>query len=217
MVNQRAKEDERRWANDQATQINELVQARYRKQHAGKRVILMLGSSQTWGAGASKDEDVIAPKLEQLLGSDRFLVLNAGVSSFKSVRVVEQYDAESAALHPSAVLINLSNNDQDPEVLKSNIRKIAEKNLREGIVTIIIMEPNTPEADRLRNLEPNHAVLRELAAELKLPLVDIQSFLDEHADDGFLWWDSVHLTSFGQKLFAQELRRQIEPMLDSAL
>ena len=44
-VGQHAKEDERRWANSQAAQILELAHARYREQHAGRRLILMLGSS----------------------------------------------------------------------------------------------------------------------------------------------------------------------------
>jgi hypothetical protein len=34
--------------------------------------------------------------------------------------------------------------------------------------------------------------------------------LAERADDGFLWWDWVHLTSYGQELFAEFLVDELE-------
>jgi hypothetical protein len=45
------------------------------------------------------------------------------------------------------------------------------------------------------------------------PIVDMQAYLAQNEDRGFLWWDSVHLTSFGQRLFAERLLPELVAVL----
>jgi phospholipase/lecithinase/hemolysin len=51
-----------------------------------------------------------------------------------------------------------------------------------------------------------------LVRQNQVPVIKMQPFIEEHFDDGFLFWDVVHLTDFGQKLFAEELLRQINSL-----
>jgi hypothetical protein len=49
--------------------------------------------------------------------------------------------------------------------------------------------------------------VRNVAGEFDAPVFDLYSYLnsDDVYDSGFLWWDSVHLSSYGQDLAAQWL------------
>lgn len=51
--------------------------------------------------------------------------------------------------------------------------------------------------------------MRRLGTELRVPLVDMHAHLRSSRDTGFLWWDQVHLTSYGQRLFADKLYGEI--------
>ena len=51
-------------------------------------------------------------------------------------------------------------------------------------------------------------------AEWGVPVIDIPAFLEGHQDDGLLWWDPVHLSSCGQKLFAERLYPELEKRLN---
>lgn len=44
-----------------------------------------------------------------------------------------------------------------------------------------------------------------IGSQYGVPVIDMQGPLARRADDGFLWWDQVHMTSFGQRLFAEHL------------
>ena len=211
VVGEGAREDERRWANAHVDKVIEIATRKYDRRD-GRRVVVMLGTSQTWGAGAAREEDVIAERLERLLGEDRYVVLNSGISGYRSELLRDVYLTHWLHRRPAAVIINLGNNDRDAAVLDASVRTIAEVNARWDIATILVLEPNTIEVNRT-GLGRMHDTLSALAAELRLPLVDLRGVLDERHDAGFLWWDAVHLTSFGQRLFAEELHRQIAPAL----
>jgi len=212
-VGKRIKQNERRWANARAQEVDAIVKQRHAIGKIGKRVLLMLGSSQTWGAGADKEEHVISHRLEKRLGEKYFLVLNGGISSCDSEQIMEIYFSQWISLDPFGVIINLGTNDHDPEALYANVRKIAERNHLKGIRTILILEPNLF-SPGWGGLKRNHDALINLSEKLKIPAIDMQRFLQTHYDDGFLWYDDVHLTSFGQKLFAEELYDQIKPLLN---
>ena len=46
-----------------------------------------------------------------------------------------------------------------------------------------------------------------------VPVIDMHSYLRDKYDEGFLWWDSVHLADFGQDLFAEKLYNELEQIL----
>ncbi len=51
--------------------------------------------------------------------------------------------------------------------------------------------------------------MRRVGEENNVTVVDMHAYLLEHYDEGFLWWDNVHLTDFGQELFAQKLYEEL--------
>ena len=107
-------------------------------------------------------------------------------------------------MKPQIVVINLSNNDNVPHVFKSNVEKMAVMSLDAGIKPVLILEPNSPERDRAK-LFRMHDQMKQVGAALDVPVLDMQAHFDERHDDGFLWWDFVHLTDFGHEIFAEKL------------
>ncbi len=49
-----------------------------------------------------------------------------------------------------------------------------------------------------------------IGGQYDVPVIDTQGLLARREDDGFLWWDQVHLTSFGHRLFAEHLVEALE-------
>ena len=76
-----------------------------------------------------------------------------------------------------------------------------------------------PEANSVENrssLDPlleRHYALRGMAGDLGLPVIETHDWLVERRDQGFLWWDRVHLTPFGQRLLARRLFDERERLL----
>ncbi len=70
------------------------------------------------------------------------------------------------------------------------------------------MEPNSVENDT-QSLLRHHAAMARVAEAPGVPILDMHSYLAERYDDGFLWWDQIHLTSFGHQLFAHRLFEEL--------
>jgi hypothetical protein len=51
--------------------------------------------------------------------------------------------------------------------------------------------------------------MREVGAATGTPVVDMMALLAGERDTGFLWWDGVHLTSFGHRRFAELLHAEL--------
>jgi lysophospholipase L1-like esterase len=56
--------------------------------------------------------------------------------------------------------------------------------------------------------------MKTVAARFGIPLANLQSWLDAdgNRDSGFLWWDGVHLTSWGQALAADFIHQNLPPL-----
>ena len=212
--------DARLLEREEALRLAELdrVAAEIDRQHPqnpppGTRRILFLGASQTWGAGAARDEEVWVRRLEELLNRSAprgvvFECVNAGVSSLRSHHLRAAFRDRWADLEPWAVILNQATNDRRPEELESNLEAIVERARAGGARVVLLLEPNAPEWPS-GGLGPKHAAVRRLAERRGVPLIDLQSALEERQDAGFLWWDIVHLTSFGQRLVADVLHREL--------
>ncbi len=180
------------------------------------RRILFVGSSQTWGAGARRDEEAFVSRLEARLNEPfrkpRFICLNLGVSSAKARDLVPLVRALLPRVKPGLVVVNLSSNDRSSRGFPAAMRKIVGRVQAAGARSVLVLEANAPGAVDA-GLEARHGELTELAAELGLPVIDLHGYLVPLEDTGFLWWDKVHLTSYGQRLAADELYREILPLL----
>ena len=181
--------------------------------------ILALGGSQTWGSGARTRADTWFEQLEALLNGAapdgvRYEVVSAGIPAYTASQAYELYEREWIDLDPDVVLVNAGHNDRDAAVLAKWVRRIAQLGAERGIRTVVVPEANSVE--NRSNLDPlleRHSALLGMAGDLGLPVIETHDWLVERRDQGFLWWDRVHLTPFGQRLLARRLFDERERLL----
>jgi lysophospholipase L1-like esterase len=166
-----------------------------------------VGSSQTWGAGVYKDEDTFVSLLEKELKKNMDIdCINGGVAGTTTNNYLPLYKEYFDKIKPDYALINFSHNDENTDLFIQNLREFVKFNLEHKVVTIFSIEPV-----EIEFLTPNknQQAMRDLAKELDIPMIDMHSKMLSHYDDGFLWWDRIHFTSFGNILFANEM---IDPL-----
>lgn len=166
--------------------------------------ILFLGTSQTWGAGAIDDEHtfvhLIEEKLQDITPSSR--CINAGISGLRSADILHYYQHKWIDLRAHIVVVNLALNDGDSPDYQNNLEELIRINEEKGLQTIFVLEPVfLPPGAYL----DNHTTMLEVASKHRILCIDMQRLISERLDDGFLYWDFIHLTNFGQRLFAEAL------------
>lgn len=177
--------------------------------------IMILGSSQTWGEGAKDREHTFSSVLAELLKNEKapdgrkFEVVNAGVSGFNLPRLFELYKHKLAALKPDLCIINQSHADVmsgtiNPDKYVETLEKFVVFNRLEGTQTAFI-----PEAV-CRECWPSgldyHELLHNVAGKMNIPAWDMNAFMAQHFDDGWLWVDRIHFSPAGHVLAAGFLR-----------
>jgi lysophospholipase L1-like esterase len=178
--------------------------------------IVCLGSSQTWGAGAARRDDVWPRRLERELRRGRapdappLVCFAGGLNGAVAARVLEVYRREWSEPPADLVIVDLGHNDDDRARFRAALEELIAFDRARGTPTVLVLEPDSPE-DVAPNTLANHGTAREVGARTGTPVVDMMARLSAEPDSGFLWWDGVHLTSFGQRRFAailsEELRR----------
>lgn len=176
-----------------------------RKAPEGVKRVLFIGSSQTWGSGARQRDLTWLNRLETMLNSSsdrRYEVINTGISGAESPRLYKYYLEKWISFRPSVTIINLGFNDQNGPVLYENLIKIIRLNKEKGIKTVLSLEPTEVSTPRPSVFEM-HKLTRKAAKEEGVILADFHGYLAKRKDDGFIWWDPVHLADCGQKLAAE--------------
>jgi len=182
--------------------------------------ILFLGTSQTWGAGAAGDGGVWVRQLEtllSLLSNDRRVeCLNAGVSGLTAAGTLA-FQRQLMQFGPHAAVITLSNNDTDTASFRLSLDSMVGSLTHAGVRPVLILEPNSRErrvTDSYHgDLAIKHDVMRAVGARHDVPVIDMHQHLLERNGTGFLWWDFVHLTDYGQSVVAQKLSEELPLLL----
>ncbi len=218
------KAGENAWKVSQADEIREAIRRKYANPAAaGVTRLLFLGTSQTWGAGAAHEGETITAVLEKMLNEGesaghRYECINGAISAMDSAVLLRLYEREWMKLRPKLLVVNLSNNDTDANTLRSNLRRMAQLSRASGGRTLFVQEPNSSEVlhAAFGAIDVRHAAMKE-AGELEgVPVLDMHAFLLANEDRGFLFWDPVHLTSLGQRLFAERLYPEVRRLLGEA-
>lgn len=216
----RVKEAE--WVDKELEIISDKVMTDYSDN--SQPTIMFIGTSQTWGAGASKlqrtfpfliekelneqlatssSEGKYLNQLLEVSDDKKFKVINIGVSGSVSGALLRKYKEDWIELNPKLVLINLSNNDfqygLSEDGFRSNLSQMIELNNENMIKTILIVEPRSVE---LTEENPFIHTLFELAETYQLPLIDLNQHVEEKNDSGLIWWDFIHFTDYGHQLAA---------------
>lgn len=183
-----------------------------------RRRVLFVGSSQTWGAGATRRDENWVSQLESRLNADPALsgpfdLINTGISAATSDSLLVHFEREWLEYDPELVVINLSQNDWEPERFSENLERFTMLTRESGAAMVFVLEPNSIETPHPKLLR-NHMAMRRSAAKLDVPVVDMHGYFESEPDQGFLWWDMVHLTSGGQAIFAEKMHRALKPVLE---
>jgi lysophospholipase L1-like esterase len=185
--------------------------------------IMFIGTSQTYGSGASTVEntfvDLIETQLNYYNNDTIFDCINASVEGQTSTEMLLYYRYLQPIIQPDFVVVNLSYNDNFEDEtyskFKENIQTFIDLNKAINTGIVLIPEPSNPyHQDEILNerVKKTRYLMESIGKANQVPVIKMQPFIEEHFDDGFLFWDVVHLTDFGQKLFAEELLRQINSL-----
>lgn len=171
--------------------------------------ILFVGSSQTWGSGVFREEETFVARLERMLNDRRddgrtYQCVNTGIPSAVSTGLLRILERHWLALEPDLVIVDLGNNDKNWRRFEAALDELIALGRRHGFEVVLVQEPNSIER-REPGLRFRHQAMERLGERRGVPVVAMHRHLAARADDGFLWWDKVHLTPYGNRLFAEHL------------
>jgi lysophospholipase L1-like esterase len=214
MGGQRQQRTEQKWVAKETKTTSGDLQERFEEAPAADEIrVLFVGTSQTWGAGARVLGETFVFQAERmwnekLAGRGKAACMKGGISGQNSSVLRERYSKEWIEFQPDVVVINLGTNDTNMEAFRANLARFVELNGERGIRTVFALEANSIE-HRPTSL-PQHADMRKVAEEKGVEVIDVHGLLKERYDEGFLWWDFVHPTSFGHRLIAEVITTHVE-------
>src|SRR5262245_56699121 len=182
--------------------------------------IAFLGTSQTWGSGAEKISETFVARchdlLAQALGDISVETYNFSNSGSNSTELLGRYAESWRLSRPDLLLTNLSTNDAKIDTLTANLRTLAHLARAAGARVVFLLEPNAAETDH-RGLREKHSAIQRLGQELHVPVWNLDGYMssDPIYDSGIMWWDKVHLTSYGHGVVAEWLAPQMLAMTRS--
>ncbi len=179
--------------------------------------ILVIGASQAWGCGARTPSETWTALLQARFEREQpkrpveviaASVVFAHVSGFR-----ELYENEGLALDPRVLVVYPSNHEPDPGRLRENLVRLAQLSRERGVATLFVLGAHEP--DSAAESDPPDLVMREVAAQFGIEVIDLHPYLAERRERGFLYWDSQHLTPYGQELIAELLYPALDRLVDS--
>jgi lysophospholipase L1-like esterase len=182
--------------------------------------IAFLGTSQTWGSGAETISETFVARchglLAQALGDISVETYNFSISGVSSTELLGKYAESWRFAQPDLLVINLSTNDRKADTLTANLRTLAHQTRAAGGQVVFLLEPNAAEVDH-RSLQRKHLSIQRLGQELRVPVWNLDGYMssDPVYDSGMMWWDKVHLTSYGHGVVAEWLAPQMLAMIRS--
>jgi len=180
----------------------------HRQRPPGTRRVLFLGGSTTWGSGASSESQAWVARVERALrqrtslDGSRYQCVNAGICAQGSPMLVPQFENDWIQLDPFLVVASMSVNDHRVDLFRDNLTRLIQLCEQRDIRLVFSLEPGARVGAPDKTLDM-HEVMRSLAQEHGIALVDATDIADQEARGGWVWWDPVHLTDFGNRLYAQ--------------
>lgn len=223
------KSQEQEWVDNELEIISQEVMNTFVNDENEK--IMFIGSSQTWGAGASDVKSSFPLIFEELLNKkistasessniyqrvlgvstdQEIRVVNTGISGTTSSELFDEYKSEWISLKPKLVFINLSSNDFTydipEEIFRENIKNFINLNKQSNIKTILLIEASSKEIDEENYFQET---LKEIAQKEEIIIIDVNQYLKEKNDSGLIWWDFIHPTDYGHKLIAEYILNKL--------
>lgn len=205
-------------------QLNEIIN----RPKTGTRIVFA-GTSQTFGSGAERLDQTFVALIHKELSrrfKDKLETINLAISGANSEILLGEVKSFAPNLRPDYLVLNFSNNDLN-HLLRDRLQNFIDYGNSIGAKTILIQEANDmllgDPANFLRRYRGlmmpvatvKHRILVDLSRERGIPLLRLHDHLaaPEQLHSGFLWWDVVHMTTYGQSLAAAFLAPRIEDIL----
>lgn len=181
-----------------------------------RKKILLVGTSQSIGAGAKELDQTFFVKTHQMIrnmhnNSLPLDSLNISVSGFRSPALLDLYQEKFSSFTPDVAIFNLSFNDQDGILFEEKLGTFISLFSSKKTKCVLIQEPTYYDSPHLER----HKILEKLAAKHSCYLLKLHHYMQskEVQNTGHLWWDFVHLSSTGQDIVAQWLAPQLDKRL----
>ncbi|WP_406695572.1 GDSL-type esterase/lipase family protein [Singulisphaera sp. Ch08] len=203
--------------------------------------VLLLGDSITKGVrpGVAHDQ-TFGGQLESTLKARGFdsSIINVGIGGERTDQALKRLDVVLTTNRPDVVLMMYGTNDSYVDIGKgasrltvdqyrNNLLELIARIERDGAKTVLMTPPRWAddaqpnglgENPNLR-LEPFVAVVRTIARERKLPLVDHYAAWSAARQDGvsLMKWttDGCHPNPAGHQVITEEILRVVQPLLAS--
>jgi lysophospholipase L1-like esterase len=197
------------------------------KKQSDKKVfkILIMGSSQTYGSGAFSPNDLSSLQYEKMLKKDYknvdIQVYNAGIPGIYLETLFNIYKDEKLYEKYDFIIVNMSNNDVFTEAkeFESFVFDFSKFSKEKNANLAFSLEPiNAEYSGTIRKYEPyKHMLMRKVAQKMQIPVIETHEKIYNKRNDGFLWWDMIHFTPYGQYIFANELYNESKDIIDKLI
>lgn len=167
--------------------------------------ILLVGSSQTWGSGAESQTEQFEVYLQDIFRKIKkkkdLAVINTAVPGVR-IEKMTNFVGMLDSYRIDEVILNSSHNDYFTEDFKVYLDRLIRLCQSKKIKITLLLEANYF-AEENPNLLRNHEVLRAAGKAHKINVIDLHGKFSSIAEQGYYWWDNVHLTSEGQRIAAE--------------
>lgn len=181
--------------------------------------IVAMGSSSTWGAGASSPAanypNQLAADLKARFPKQSFTVINAGVGGEEVPDMLKRFDTAVVATKPDLVLWQLGTNsvlrDKNPEanggLIREGLRRIRSVN-----ADLVLIDPQfvpkviaKPEAEHMVDLISTTAKQEDVDLFRRFDVMKRWSVVDHMAFEAFTSPDGLHMNDYGYACMAKGL------------
>ena len=181
--------------------------------------IVAMGSSSTWGAGASSPAanypNQLAADLKARFPKHTFNVLNAGVGGEEVADMLKRFDSAVIAVKPDLVLWQLGTNsiirDHKASEHGATIREGLQK-IRSVNADVVLIDPQfvpkviaKPEAERMVEMLSTTAKLQDVDLFRRFDVMKRWSVVDKMPFEQFVSPDGLHMNDWGYACMAKGL------------
>jgi acyl-CoA thioesterase I len=182
--------------------------------------ILAIGSSSTWGIGASSRHKaypaVLQGILERSLRGIKAEIVNSGVSGEVAETTAERLRTEVALRKPDLVLWQVGTNDAlariDPEQFEETVRSTIQWLKDDKIDIVLVGLQYTPKFARDQSYFAIRERLSQIAKEQNVLYVRryaAMQFIAAHQSDDLMSGDDLHLNDLGYRCMAEHIAHAV--------
>jgi len=184
-----------------------------------KRRIIFVGSSQTFGEGASEPEYGWVPRvmqeLKQKLSCPDLEYLNLGTRGVVSSQMADLYEKVAVTFPHELLCVNLGMNDHTncTDFLQTSLERIIRSAESVGARVVVFSEAVFPNLYNYEHFQIYVEIIRATAERHGLPYMNLEKVIGND-DDGLRWWDVVHPTDYGHRLIAEAVTPFLAALLE---